>query len=383
MNTVAKSVAKHVENPAPSPEQSMKVLSRLMVRAHCESDKGTVPEDFEHLSEDVSYVDRLDAAALDDFLRLADSHHVLVRVMTILQSAASALKLERLGVLCDGYLVRDQARIKNSIQVLHAVCRKLEASGCRATVIKSLDHWPDLGSDLDLYTTAPHPDLDDVLRREFDAHAVERSWGDRLANKWNYRVPGLPELIEVHVQFLGQTGEHAEMARRVVERRVRKEIDGLEFHVPAPEERVIISTLQRVYRHFYYRLCDMIDFATLMQKETVDFAELRRAADVAGIWSGVATFLFLIRRYLATYGGDLSLPPEVLEAAHSRGTGVQFSAGFLRVSKVTGAELFASQLLQAGKHGDVRALIRLPLLPPLAISAAVAHGITGNDKGIW
>ena len=69
--------------------------------------------------------------------------------------------------------------------------------------------------------------------------------------------------------------------------------------------------------------------------------------------------------------------------ARARGIGVQFSEGFLRVSKVTGAELYASQLLQAGKHRDVRALVRLPLLPPLAISAAVAHSVTGNDKGIW
>jgi hypothetical protein len=366
-----------------TPAQYMEILARLMVRTHCESQQGTVPEDFQRLSEDADYVNGLGSSGLEAFLKLADSHHVLVRVLTALQSAATALKQEHLAVWCEGYLARDQARIKHSIEALNAVCNALESRGCQATVIKSLDHWPDLGSDLDLYTTAPQAAVNQVLEKEFDASTVERSWGDRLANKWNYRVPGLPELIEIHVQYLGQTGEHAEMARRVVERRVRKQVAGFEFHVPAPEERIIISTLQRVYRHFSYRLCDMIDVAVLMQKEAVDFAELRRAADLAGIWPGVSTFLFLIRRYLATYGGDLSLPREVLEAAHSRGTGVHFSEGFLRVSKVTGAELYASQLLQAGKHRDVRALVRLPLLPPLAISAAVAHSVTGNDKGIW
>ena len=372
-------VATSVQTPA----QHMEVLSRLMVRAHCESHQGTVPEDFQRLSEEANYVKGLGSPALEEFLKLADSHHVLVRVMTILQSAARVLKQNHMGLWCEGYLARDQARILHSVEVLSAVCNALESCGCHATVIKSLDHWPDLGSDLDLYTTAPQPAVNQVLEHEFGARAVERSWGDRLANKWNYRVPGLPELIEIHVQYLGQTGEHAEMARRVVQRRVRKQVGGFEFHVPAPEERIIISTLQRVYRHFYYRLCDMIDVATLMQKEAVDFAELRRAANLAGIWPGVSTFLFLIQRYLATYGGDLRLPHSVLEAAHARGIGVQFSEGFLRVSKVTGAELYASQLLQAGKHRDVRALVRLPLLPPLAISAAVAHSVTGNDKGIW
>jgi len=229
-------VATSVQTPA----QHMEVLSRLMVRAHCESHQGTVPEDFQRLSEEANYVKGLGSPALEEFLKLADSHHVLVRVMTILQSAARVLKQNHMGLWCEGYLARDQARILHSVEVLSAVCNALESCGCHATVIKSLDHWPDLGSDLDLYTTAPQPAVNQVLEHEFGARAVERSWGDRLANKWNYRVPGLPELIEIHVQYLGQTGEHAEMARRVVQRRVRKQVGGFEFHVPAPEERIII-----------------------------------------------------------------------------------------------------------------------------------------------
>src|SRR2546430_10994747 len=57
---------------------------------------------------------------------------------------------------------------------------------------------------------------------EFKAQMEPRSWGDRLANKWNFSVPSLPELIEIHVRYLGQTGEHKAMARRVVERSVTK-----------------------------------------------------------------------------------------------------------------------------------------------------------------
>jgi len=361
----------------------MDILSRLMVRAHCENHKGTGPEDLEQLKYDVGYVDGLGPLSLAEFLKLADSHHVLVRTLIILQNAAVALEEKRITLWCENHLSRDRARIESSIAMLSAICNALESSGCPTTVIKSLDHWPDRGSDLDLYTTAPQPAVDHVMATEFGAHPVERSWGDRLANKWNYMVPGLSELVEIHVQYLGQTGEHAEMAQRVSERRVRKQVEGFDFRVPAPEERIVISTLQRVYRHFYFRLCDMIDIAVMMQREPVNFDELRRAADLAGIWPGVATFLFLIRRYVASYGGNVDLPPEVLNTAFSRGTGVRFGQGFLRVSKVTAAGLYGAQLLQAGRHRDVRALVRLPLLPPLAISAAVAHGVTGNDKGIW
>ena len=88
------------------------------------------------------------------------------------------------------------------------------------------------------------------MTTRFRARIEPRSWGDRLANKWNFAIAGLPEAIEVHVQRLGQTGEHIAMAQRFISRRVKKSVLGLEFRVPAPEERIIVATLQRMYRHF-------------------------------------------------------------------------------------------------------------------------------------
>jgi len=364
-------------------EQHMDVLSRFMVLAYCETGIGTASEDVEFLEPALNYVAGLEPSHLAEFLDLADVHHVLVRTLTVLGAAAGVAGNDRMGEWCAERLADERAHIQHSLGRLHAICEALESRGCPVSVIKSLDHWPDLGSDLDLYTTAPQGRVEQVMREQLKAHPIERSWGDRLANKWNYRVPGLCELVEIHVQFLGQTGEHSDMARRVVDRRVKKEVGGLVFRVPAPEERIVISALQRVYRHFYFRLCDMIDFAVLLEREDVAFPELRRSADLAGIWPGVATFLALIQSYVESYGGEVSLPREVLDSARSRGVGVQFAGGFLRVSKLTAAHLYGLQLLRAGRHGDLRAMARLPLLPPLAVSAVVAHGITGNDKGIW
>jgi hypothetical protein len=342
-----------------------------------------MPEDLDHLKVDLRYVGGLSPVQLKEFLEIAHTNHVVMRALTILQNAAVALGEGPIADWCENCLADEHARIEHGIGMLQVICNGLESRGCKIAVIKSLDHWPDLGSDLDVYTTADEHRVEQVMREEFGARAVERSWGDRLANKWNYTVPGLPELVEIHVQFLGQTGEHAEMATRVVNRRVRKVVGGHDFHVPASEERIVISALQRVYRHFYFRLCDMIDTTLLMQSEPIDFRELHKTADLAGIWPGVATFLSMIQSYIKSYGGELPVPNEVIAAAHSRGDSVRFGNGFLRVSKFTAAGLYGSQLLHAGRHRNVRALLRLPLLPSLAISALVAHGLTGNDKGIW
>ncbi|MGA7687060.1 MAG: nucleotidyltransferase family protein [Terriglobales bacterium] len=367
----------------------MEVLSRLTIRVQ-EADTAAESCVLEKLRRELRYVARLSEQEFANFAELANTHHVIVRALNVVQSIAAsgteALVSEyekEVVERCESALAAERARIDRAIGHLHSICNVLEARGCRVAVIKSLDHWPDLGSDLDLYTTADESAVGQAMREQFGAQRVERSWGDRLAHKWNYSVPGLPELVEIHVQYLGQTGEHAELAQRVIERRVPKSVGGYDFLVAAPEERVVISTLQRVYRHFYFRLCDMIDTAALLRSGAVDFDELKRAANSAGIWPGVATYLRLIRNYVQSYGGIVVLPDAVMEAAYSPDSKVQLKGGYLRVSKATGAKLYSSQLLQAGKHGDVRALLRLPLLPPLAISALVAHSLTGDDKGIW
>ena len=41
--------------------------------------------------------------------------------------------------------------------------------------------------------------------------------------------------------------------------------------VPSVSERLMISTLQRMYRHFYFRLCDMLDSADLVEAGAIDY----------------------------------------------------------------------------------------------------------------
>jgi Uncharacterised nucleotidyltransferase len=325
----------------------------------------------------------LEAEEFQELLQLADTHHVSVRGLRVLSKISRQGGHAQLEEWCEAALAAEQKRIANAVEWLYAILRCLEDSGCPVCVIKSLDHWPDLGSDLDLYTTGSPDQVGRIMRQKLQAHEEPRSWGDRLANKWNFRVPGLPELVEVHVRYLGQTGEQELMARRVIERSVTKVVNEHMFPVPAAEERILISTLQRMYRHFYFRLCDMADMAALVNSGEVNFTELRRGAELGSIWPGAASFLVLVREYVERYGGRLELPSEVMAAAYSRELRVQFRNTFLRVPVGRAAALYSSQLFAAGRHRDMRAITRLPLLPPLAVSALVAYRLTGSDKGVW
>jgi hypothetical protein len=360
----------------------VEVQSRLIFRGYSGGFESPV-SDLAPVSPELEYVAKLDDAGREEFLHYADMHHVKVRVLRVIAKAAESASNNEVREWCDQGIKAEKLRIDRALSFLAPVCASLDRAGCKTTVIKSLDHWPDLGSDLDLYTSGDPQSVSRVMISEFRAQPEARSWGDRLANKWNFALPGLPELIEIHVQYLGQTGEQTAMATRVVERSVTRTLNGTTFRVPAPEERVAISTLQRMYRHFYFRLCDMADFAELLRSDAIDFAELRRSAATGGIWPGVATFLFLVSKYVQENGGNATIPDDVSRAAYSPDIRVYFKDNFLRVPKLPAAGLYGSQLLCAGLHRDLRAVMRLPLLPPLAVSALLAYRLTGSDKGVW
>ena len=285
----------------------------------------------------------------------------------------------------DAPLAIEHKRIDNALPFLNAICHQLETTGCPVTVIKSLDHWPDLGSDLDLYTSGDRDEVIRVFTRDFGAQLQPQSWGDRLANKWNFQIPGLPELIECHVKWLGQTGEQVALAARLGQRHVERRIANYIFPVPAPDERVVVATLQRMYRHFYFRLCDIVNIAALVRNGSIDFAELRKTADLGAIWPGVATLLVIVSDYVEKYGGEpVSLPPEVIVAARFSGRRTYVSRKFLRIPIVPeAARLYTKQMMGIGAQGNFRAMFRLSLLPALATAAFLGYRITGSDKGIW
>ncbi len=320
-----------------------------------------------------------------EFLHIADSHHVVVRALSLLVQAAALAGESDVAEWARGAVSAERTRIDHALAYLDSVVREFAEAGCPVTTIKTLDHWPDFGSDLDLYTTADERALMRIFVHRLKARVQARSWGDRLARKWNFALPGLPELVEVHSQRLGQTGEQTMLARRFVTRRTFKQVSGYTLPVPAPEERVIVATLQRMYRHFYFRLSDILNTAALLEGKALDFWELRAAANLGGIWPGVATYLKIVSDYVGGYRGTpLELPREVLEAAQFGGEKLQVRKCFLRVPVMPdGASLYAQQMTRTALSGNVPATFRLSLLPPLAATAALSYRITGSDKGIW
>ena len=321
----------------------------------------------------------------DALLELAHSNHVIVRGMEVFRGIMLAAQDHIRAEWAATAIATERARIVKAVGFLRLIRDAFDEEGLDVTVIKSLDHWPDFGSDIDLYTNAPSQAVCALMRSRFGAQIASRSWGDRLACKWNFDIPGLPDPVEVHTGRLGQTGEQLLLASRLPERARLLEFDGQSFRVPSASDRLMISTLQRMYRHFYFRLCDIVDSAALAASGAIDYDELRSSAQAAGIWEGVATYLVIVSDYVRRYRGEgLVLPKFVKDSAHFNGDIVYLGGSFLRVPILPqSVGLYRSQMTGLLRRRELHSSARLGLLPWLATAAAIGHKITGSDKGIW
>lgn len=361
----------------PDSPKALDLLSRLLLQSEAGGREGAAI-----LAKDVASLSRVQ---FDGLVALAETNHVLVRgietLCQIADQAGDSVRKEWAEIA----LAKERSRIEVALSSLSQICDLFARHEIPVAVIKSLDHLPDLGSDLDLYTDAQPEDVIGLMKLEFDANLAPRSWGDRLARKWNFIVPGLPELIEIHIGRLGQTGEQSVIAGSLIRRSRFVSLAGSTFRVPSVSDRLMISTLQRMYRHFYFRLCDIVDSAQLIESGSVDWNDLYASSKTAGIWEGMATYLAIVSDYVNQYrGAPIGVPQWILSAARFRGNEIYFAKDFLRVPVLPqSALLYGTQLAFVLRRHQIRNTARLSLLPWLATAALVGQKITGSDKGVW
>ena len=339
----------------------------------------------EAFAYEIQQVSGLNKEQLCDFLKQAELQRVLRRTLDVLKNHLPNAEEGITGETLNQFISQERERIKTALAYIQKIVGIFKKNGHPIAVMKTLDHWPDTGSDIDLLVTADDEEVCQIFEKDLRASKQSQSWGDRLAHKFNFRVPGLAELVEVHVDCLGQTGEHKALARGVLDRSVMQSYESFTSPVPAPEDRIIIATLQRMYRHYYIRLTDIVNIYRLLSEDRIDFDRLKGIAESGSVWPGVATLLTIVCQHAIRFGGDsIFLPDSVTNAARFGSTRTYLDQKFVRVPVVPeAANLFLGELLGIGRKRNFRAMMRLSLLPLLATAAFVSFRVTGNDKGVW
>jgi len=123
--------------------QSMPLLSRLLLMPldGYQSSSSTMVE----LRSEVRNMSREE---FDELVALANSNHVIVRSMEVFLDMMQAAKDDTRAAWAQSALIAERARITTALAFLEEICSAFEYEKYGVAVIKSLDHWPDIGSDL-------------------------------------------------------------------------------------------------------------------------------------------------------------------------------------------------------------------------------------------
>ena len=361
-------------------EKTFNLLAELLL-----SESAEPAGDDQRISAALQSVSSRSPEQMHDLLLQAESQRVLRRILAALKSHFSEQPRGALAEVLNQKLASEHQRVENALGRLQEIIWRFEKQGLPILVMKTLDHWPDTGSDLDLLVAAEEADVRRIFRVDFQATQQPPSWGDRLAHKLNFRLPQLKELVEVHIGCLGQTGEHRPLAAAVLARRIRRRYGAFSIPVPTHEDQVAIATLQRMYRHYYIRLTEIVNIHGLLSADRVDFDWLRAISEEASIWPGVATLIAVICQYSAAFGANpVTLPGHVHSAARFHANRIYLDRKFLRVPLIPEASgLFLRQITDTFRRSSFGPVARLSLLPVLATAAYLSFRITGSDKGIW
>ncbi|MCK4462952.1 MAG: nucleotidyltransferase family protein [Candidatus Omnitrophica bacterium] len=280
----------------------------------------------------------------------------------------------------DKILNEEKIRLERALELIDKVTKEFEKRNLSIMVIKTLDNYPDLGHDVDLYTNAPIKDIDDILINTFKAKLENPTFSEKLAHKRNYKVNGYTTL-EIHCSQLGQLGEDRQLAKDLIATKEKTEINGKIAYIPRPEYRIILCVLQRIYRHFNIRICDVKNTIDILNSNSIDWAYLRQISAEYGIWEGVSRYFSytqtLSLRYNIRINTSINLMhknwPTEINNRNMHFRFPLFSTGINTYSRKIGRDIISFNLYS---------LSRLFLILPLALVHFISVKLFGKSR-VW
>lgn len=307
--------------------------------------------------------------AWDDLSRVARSNAVLLR---------AAACLERVALDGSERFVASAAHERQRAQALlaaiHATSRACSDGGIAHLFPKAFQHYPDMGSDLDLLVLARPAEFTPILAA-LRAQRLHGGFSNWLAATVRYALTDCPAPLDVQYGRLGLVGEHAGYAAQLVNNRRRTAVDGTEVCVPAIEDQVVLGGIQRVFGRRSLRLADIVWAVRALGDVALDWDYVVRTASRFGVTHGLGCFLSYVEQIHRRLLPGALVPTDVRRHLPLDGWGpVEFRDGRYRFPSIRVNARLSLKALQAKlvRH-DWAGAARLSLVPLVGVATALSR----------
>jgi hypothetical protein len=288
-------------------------------------------------------------------------------------------KLGAAGLLPgDGFAAavgRERRRTRAMLEVIGKVSRVCSASGLAFIFPKAFQHYPDMGTDVDLLLSSPPARAGSVLAAGLGVAPARRGFQNWIAGTITYKVGGNGLPLDVHYGRLGILGEERLYPRVILENARRVRIEGVEFLAPAAEDQLLLQGMQKVYGRRRLRLSDLVYAMTAVRQEGLDWDYLLRGARRLGVFAGLSCYLSYAEQVHGEVCGGALLRPELRRAVLRGDWGrVEFRDGYYRFPTLAVAGwLYTRKFAAAVAGGNWESAGRLCLLPLLGLASALVR----------
>jgi hypothetical protein len=289
---------------------------------------------------------------------------VLRRAIPLLRAAGSP------GTMVETAAIEEAERVASALVTIGRLTELARARGTEVLFPKALQHYPDMGHDIDLCVLESAA-FDTAVMGELGATPARRGTFDRVSGKRGYTLPGSASPLEIHHGGFGHLGEHRAFLRRVLARRQICVTEGVDVSVPSKEDQLLIQTLQRMFSHFSVRVSDAMLAAQLIDDGDLDWDYVNRTAREFGFSAALSIWIGTIAGLCRRIAGRQLLRSGGPEATLSERDDV-FRMNPSRVAP----KLYGGVLMHALRRGNWETAGRIAVLP----AAVMAFGLAGLGR---
>lgn len=301
----------------------------------------------------------------DLFLKIAQKNTILLRASDILRTRGVSLPAKLLESV-----QKENDRVQTTVEIIKKLSRICTKDNISYLLPTALQHYPDMGGDVDVVVPDGSRRIDILLKRELGAGPLPGSLLNRLSTESAFTLgPSLPS-IEVHYGRIGLMGEHHFYTTLLFKNRRTASLDGVDIPVLSPEDYLLTQTIQRLYCRFYFRISDFVYPIKLLLNESLDWDYIMKTAALIGLSDGLGMYLSYLNKIYYTLLGRSVLPASVEKSIrNNRYGGIAFKRPYYRYPTllVTG-KLYWNKFTTDVFSGRLASAVRLCFFPCVAMS---------------
>jgi len=249
---------------------------------------------------------------------------------------------------------------------------------------KALQHYPDMGDDVDVLLLTRSRDADRLILAGLPATPMRRDLGSRLAGAAAYTIGAGTPPLDIYHGRLGTAGEETTFPAVLWAGRRRVMADGVTFDTAAPEHQLVLHGLQRVYGRSRINLADMAAVLASVRHASLDWSLVLSLAGELGVLPGLGCLLAYVEQVHREVFGQPVLPAALRSRIDLAGWGnVWFDGrGYRYRQLAVGPRVYGHKFAASLRAGRWGAAVRLALVPLVGAQRALRWVARAGERRI-